>query len=177
MICRVTIAIGAAIALGLASAAAAQTPTSGPSMNLNSTVSPDEQTASNDPNSEFGRAIALIRQENWREAKAALDVVIEFEPRNPKVWRLYGEVGAGRKDMKAAKRAYERAVKLDPDNVEGRYGLAMALANLKDAKAADELAWLKARAQRCGGICPDADLLTVAPAQVEALIASKSAGG
>jgi hypothetical protein len=83
--------------------------------------------------------------------------------------------------MKSAKRAYERAVKLDPANVDGHYGLGLALASLKDPKAAEELAWLKARAQACGAACPDAKLLGEATLHIEAAMngapATAPAGG
>lgn len=130
-----------------------------------------------DGSGDYALAMQAVRQERWRDAKEALDRVIEYDSRNPKVWRLYGAIGMGRKDVKSAKRAYERAVKLDPANVDGHYGLALTLAALKDPKASEELAWLKERARTCGGRCPEAKILTEATTRLEAALAAPATGG
>lgn len=150
---------------------------SGPGSGVNQNATMGETNVGVDGSGDYALALQAVRQERWREAKEALDRVIEYDSRNPKVWRLYGAIGMGRKDMKSAKRAYERAVKLDPANVDGHYGLALALVGLKDPKASEELAWLKARALACAGRCPEAKVLTEATTRIEAGLAAPATGG
>jgi Flp pilus assembly protein TadD len=77
-------------------------------------------------------------------------------PKNPDAWRILGVARAGAEDWKGSRRAYERLVKLAPDDAQGHAGLGLALANLKDPKAKAELDWLKAKLQACGDTCADA---------------------
>jgi Flp pilus assembly protein TadD len=97
-------------------------------------------------------------------------------PTNPDGWRLLGMAKAGDSDWKGSRRAYERAVKLTPDDPTSHAGLAVALANLKDPKAQAEADWLKSKVQACGDTCPDAPRLKDLASKVESALAPPAAG-
>jgi len=109
-----------------------------------------------DPAAEYAKAIAALKANDFKAASRAAGHVTDAVPTNLDGWRLLGMATAGNNDWKGSRRAYEKAVKLAPDNPEAHAGLAMALVNLKDSKAQTEADWLKAKAQACGDSCPDA---------------------
>lgn len=118
------------------------------------------------PAEEYAKAVRAIQAKDYKAAARAADHVTTAAPKSVDGWRLLGVAQAGAENWKGAKRAYERAVKLAPDDLASRGGLALALANLKDPKAQDQLAWLKAKAQDCAAGC-DAGLLKSLTADVE----------
>lgn len=122
------------------------------------------------PAEEYAKAVRAIQARDYKAAARAADHVTTAAPRNVDGWRLLGVAQSGAENWKGAKRAYERAVKLAPDDLPSRGGLALALANLKDPKAQEQLAWLKAKAQDCGAGC-DAGLLKTLTADVEKAVA------
>ena len=77
--------------------------------------------------------------------------VTDVAPNNPDGWRMLGMAKAGDNDWKGSRRAYEKAVKLKPDDPTAHAGLAVALANLKDPKAQTEAEWLKSFEQLRSG--------------------------
>ena len=71
-------------------------------------------------------------------------------------WNRVGVASAGKHDWVASRKAFERAVKLAPQNLDAHVGLALALQALNDPGARQQSEWLKSRAQACGNTCPDA---------------------
>lgn len=122
------------------------------------------------PAEEYAKAIRALEAKDYRGAARAAGNVTTAAPKSIDGWRLLGIAQAGSENWKGARRAYERAVKLAPDDLLSRGGLALALANLKDAKAQDQLTWLKAKAQDCGAGC-DAAMLKSMTADVEKAVA------
>ena len=120
-----------------------------------------------DPAVEYAKAIAALKAKDYKAATRASEHVTEAAPKNTDGWRLLGASRAGNSDWKGSRRAYERAVKLAPDDATAHAGLGLALANLKDAKAQGELDWLKSKTQACGDACPDAGQLKSLTAAVE----------
>jgi Flp pilus assembly protein TadD len=120
-----------------------------------------------DPAAEYARAVSAMQAGQYRDAARAAQHVTDAAPKNPDAWRLLGAAKAGDNDWKGSRRAYERAVKLAPDDASSHAGLGVALANLKDPKAQGEIDWLKAKAQACGDSCPDAANLKALSAAVE----------
>jgi len=120
-----------------------------------------------DPAVEYAKAINALKAKDYKTATRALEHVTEAAPKNVDGWRLLGASRAGTSDWKGSRRAYERAVKLAPDEPTAHAGLGLALANMKDAKAQGELDWLKSRTQACGDSCPDAARLKALTAAVE----------
>ena len=108
-----------------------------------------------DPAAEYAKAIQAMKASDYKKAASAAEHVTDAVPKNPDAWRLLGAARAGQNDWKASRRAYEKAVKLAPDDASTHAGLGLALANLKDPKAQAELDWLKAKAQTCGDGCAD----------------------
>jgi len=109
-----------------------------------------------DPATEYAKAIAALKANKYKDAARAAGHVTEAVPTNPDAWRLLGVATAGNNDWKGSRRAYAKAVKLKPDDLNSHAGLALALANLKDPAAQGEVAWLKSKAQACGDSCPEA---------------------
>ena len=97
-------------------------------------------------------------------------------PTSPDGWRVLGVAKAGDNDWKGSRRAYEKLVKLAPEDPASHAGLAVALANLKDPKVQAEADWLKSKAQACGETCPDATRLKALTATVESAMAGTPAG-
>jgi predicted Zn-dependent protease len=112
-----------------------------------------------DPAVEYAKAIAAIRASQFKEAERAATHVTQVAPANPDGWRLLGAAYAGDSRWTNSRRAYAKAVKLAPNDANGHAGLGLAMANLQDPKAQEQLDWLKAKAKACGDGCPDADHL------------------
>jgi len=108
-----------------------------------------------DPAAEYAKAIVAMKANDYKKAASAASHVTNAVPTNPDGWRLLGAAKAGENDWKGSRKAYEKAVKLAPDDPSTHAGLGLALANLKDAKAQGELDWLKAKSQACGDGCAD----------------------
>jgi Flp pilus assembly protein TadD len=108
-----------------------------------------------DPAAEYAKAIAALKANNYKQAATAASHVTDAVPTNPDAWRLLGAAKAGDNDWKGSRRAYEKAVKLAPNDPATHAGLGLALAKLKDPKAQGELDWLKAKADGCGDGCAD----------------------
>lgn len=128
---------------------------------------PSDTAPRYDPAAEYAKAVNAIKAAKYRDAARAAEHVTEAVPKNPDAWRLLGVARSGDNDWKGARRAYERLVKLAPDDAQAHAGLGVALAKLKDAKAQAEVDWLKSKAQACGDACPEAADLKALTAQVE----------
>jgi Flp pilus assembly protein TadD len=116
---------------------------------------------------EYAKAIAAMKARQFKQAALAAGRVTQVAPRNPDGWRLLGAAHAGEENWQGSRRAFERALKLAPNDPAAHAGLGLALANLSDAKAQHELDWLRARAGACGASCPDAERLQRYAAAVE----------
>lgn len=121
-----------------------------------------------DPTAEYAKAINALKAKQFRDAARAAEHVTDAIPQSPDAWHLLGAAKAGDNDWKGSRRAYEKMVRLAPDNAVAHAGLALALVNLKDRKAQGEVDWLKAKVQACGDSCPDAATLKGLETEVEA---------
>ena len=129
-----------------------------------------------DPATEYAKAIAALKANNYKDASRAAGHVTDAVPTNPDAWRLLGMAKAGENDWKGSRRAYEKAVKLKPDDPTAHAGLGLALANLKDPKAQAEEDWLKAKVQACGDSCPEAAQLKSLSTAVESAMNPAATG-
>ncbi|MBJ7409898.1 MAG: tetratricopeptide repeat protein [Phenylobacterium sp.] len=137
---------------------------------------PSASAPAYDPAEEYAKAVASIQAKDYKAAARAAQRVTDAAPTNVDGWRLLGVAQAGAQNWKGARKAYERAVKLSPDDLPSRAGLGMAQANLKDPKAQEQLAWLRAKAADCGAGC-DAAALQSLTAEVEKALAGGTAAG
>jgi Flp pilus assembly protein TadD len=137
---------------------------------------PSASGPSYDPAAEYAKAIAALKTNNYKDAARAAGHVTDAVPTNPDGWRLLGMAKAGDNDWKGSRRAYERAVKLKPEDATAHAGLGLALANLKDPKAQAEDEWLKAKVRACGDSCPDAAQLKNLSTAVESAMNPAAAG-
>ncbi len=110
---------------------------------------------------EYAKAIRSLEAKDYKSAARAAEHVTQVAPKDVNGWKVLGVSHAGAANWKGAKRAWERAVKIDGEDLDSRAGLAMALANLKDAKAQEQLEWLKAKAANCAVNCNAAKLKAV----------------
>ena len=131
---------------------------------------PSASTPSYDPAEEYRKAVAAIQAKDFKTAAKAAQRVTDAAPKAVEGWRVLGIAQAGTQNWKGARRAYEKAVKLDPNDVVSHAGLGVALAKLQDAKAQAELEWLKAKESACGG-CADAAQLRAATTEIEGALA------
>ena len=119
---------------------------------------------------EYNKAVQSLQAKDYKAAARAAGHVTQVAPKNVDGWRILGVAQSGAANWKGARKAYERAVKLAPDDLPSRAGLGMALANLKDPKAQEQLEWLKARAATCTGACNSMQLQSLT-AEVEKAVA------
>lgn len=107
----------------------------------------------------YAAGIAALQAKNYRQAVEAFGAITDATPGDARAWELLGAAYAGQPDWKGSRKAYERAVKLAPDDLAAHAGLGLALQALKDPALQGQSDWLKARAQACGDTCPDAGRL------------------
>jgi Tfp pilus assembly protein PilF len=113
-----------------------------------------------DPAEEYAKAIKAIQAKDYKTAARSAQRVADAAPKSVDGWKLLGVAQAGAENWKGAKKAYERAVKLAPEDEGVRGGLGLALAKLQDAKAQEQLDWLKARSASCTTNCATVKSLT-----------------
>jgi Tfp pilus assembly protein PilF len=138
-------------------------------------MSPSVSAPSYDPAADYAKGVSALQAGQYRDASRALKRVTGAVPSSAEAWRLLGEASAGDNDWKGSRNAYERAVKLTPDDVSAHAGLGTALARLKDPKAQAELDWLNAKVQACGGACAEASALKAGADQVQGAMAGAAA--
>jgi len=124
---------------------------------------------------EYAKAIAAMKAQQFKQAAQAAGHVTQVAPKNPDGWRLLGAAHAGEENWKGSRRAFERALKLLPDDPAAHAGLGLALANVGDPKAREQLDWLLARSSTCGDTCPDAQRLQRYAEAVEGAIRAPAA--
>jgi Tfp pilus assembly protein PilF len=126
------------------------------------------------PAEEYAKAVASIQAKDYKAAARSAQRVTEAAPKSVDGWKLLGVAQSGAENWKGAKKAYERAVKLAPDDLVIRAGLGLALGRLQDPKAQEQLDWLKAQAASCSANCDAVKSLT---AEVEKAVAGGTAAG
>ena len=136
---------------------------------------PSASAPSYDPAAEYAKAVTALKANDYKVAARAAQRVTDAAPNSVDAWRLLGLAYAGAENWKGARKAYDKAVKLAPDDTMSHAGLGLALARLQDPKAQAELDWLKARAQACGTGCAEASALQALIPQVEAAMAGQAA--
>lgn len=65
----------------------------------------------------YADAKSLIDSQNYTEARAMLQDITRAEPRNADAWNLLGFSSRKLGDLKAASKAYSKALKLNPDHL------------------------------------------------------------
>ncbi|MFL5298074.1 MAG: tetratricopeptide repeat protein, partial [Phenylobacterium sp.] len=65
----------------------------------------------------FAAGIAAMKAKHYHEAAMAFDAITEASPQDPRGWELLGAAYAGELNWKASRKAYERAVRLAPDDI------------------------------------------------------------
>jgi tetratricopeptide (TPR) repeat protein len=133
---------------------------------------PSISAPSYDPAAEYRKGVDALKAGDFRQAEESFDHVLSSAPRNGEVWLLMGMSKAGKGDLKAAERAYEKSVKFAPDNIIAHQELGVTLAKLNQAdKAKAELQLLQDKAAKCGDSCADSARLKAAIAAVQGAMA------
>lgn len=123
------------------------------------------------PAAEYKKGLDALNANNFKDAAHSFDRVLSVAPKNVQTLVADGYAHAGMQDYPGARDAYQKALNVDSNHIMARRGLALALVSLGDKDGASkELGTLKARAQACGGTCPDASDLNAAVAAVEGAI-------
>lgn len=104
----------------------------------------------------FEAGIAAMKAKHYHEAVAKFGALTDETPQDVRVWELLGAAHAGELNWKASRKAYEKAVKLAPEDIAAHAGLGLALQALKDPGLQAQSDWLKAKSQVCANVCPDA---------------------
>lgn len=134
---------------------------------------PSSSAPAYDPAAEYQKGLAALQGEDYKAAERAFRRVTEAAPKSGEAWRLLGVSRTGQHDAKGARRAYERAVKLDENDIVARQGLGVSHVQLKETdKAQAQLDWLRAKAAACAKTCPDAGALDSAAAALERALTS-----
>ncbi|MFZ5669459.1 MAG: tetratricopeptide repeat protein [Pseudomonadota bacterium] len=131
-----------------------------------------------DPVAEYQKGVAALQAGKWKEAERAFGHVTQVAPRAPEAWFMLGYARAGGGDLKGARKAYEKAAKLKPDDIDTRRELGITLARLGETeRARAELEALRARQTACAGACAEAAALKTSVAALEAALAPPAAAG
>ena len=165
----------AALAAGLAGSAAALASGGGGmgGMDMGGGSMPSDSAPRYDPVVEYQSGLAALGASNFRDAARAFQHVVDADPRQANAWFLLGQSKAGLNDWRGARRAYERAIRLDDAPVAPHRELGLSAVRLHDAAAANaQLALLQQRQTACGGTCPQAAELQAAIAALTAALAA-----
>lgn len=111
------------------------------------------------PRAELSRGVEALKARRYRGAIHSIGKVVDRQPRNIVAWRLLAAAYAGADKWTYSRHAYERVLKVAPNDVVSHAGRGEALLALNDPRAQDEARWLAERAQACGDTCPDAAIL------------------
>lgn len=132
---------------------------------------PSATAPSFNPATEYQKGLDALGTKDFKSAARSFDRVLTVAPKNVQTLVADGYAKAGMQDNSGARDAYKKALSVDPNHILARRGLALALVSLGDKDGASkELDTLKARAQTCGGTCPEASDLNAAVAAVEAAV-------
>ena len=137
---------------------------------------PSDSGPSYDPAEEYAKALAALNARDYRAAARSAQRVTQAVPQNLEAWKLLGAAHAGADNWRGARRAYERALRLAPEDVSVRGGLGLALARLEDPKAQEQLDWLRTKAAACGPGCDAAQLRSLT-AELEKVLAAPASPG
>ena len=134
---------------------------------------PSSSAPSYDPAAEYRKGVEALQANKFADAARAFGRVVDATPKNAYAHYMLGLAKSGQNDLKAARKAYEKAVRFDANLVPARRELGVTLARLGNAaKAQAQLDDLKARETSCAGSCPQSADLKTAVAAVEAAMAT-----
>ena len=120
---------------------------------------------------EYRAGMNAYQAGKFKDAARSFDHATEAAPGEASGWRMLGMARSGADDPKGAARAFERALKIDPNAIDTRRDYALALSQLKMTdKASAQLAILQTRATACNDSCSEAGDLKAAISQVEAAL-------
>lgn len=137
---------------------------------------PSASAPTYDPAVEYQNGVTALQAGKFRDAERDFNHVLSVTPENADALFMLGEAKAGHGDLKGAQRAYEKSLKVDPQQIAARRELAVTLA--KEGQGADakaQLDILQKRADACGDSCAEAADLKAAVATVQAALTPKTA--
>jgi tetratricopeptide (TPR) repeat protein len=133
-----------------------QPSTQPPSM---TTADPRADYKAFNPKAELSKGVEALKAKRYRGAIHSIGKVVDRQPKNVTALRLLAVAYAGADKWTYSRHAYERVLKVAPDDVVSHAGRGEALLALNDPRAQDEARWLAERARACGDTCPDAAIL------------------
>ncbi|NLO90397.1 MAG: tetratricopeptide repeat protein, partial [Elusimicrobia bacterium] len=88
----------------------------------------------------YGHAArAALRSGDYEEALSWCEKLVKAEPAKAENWTLLGGINWAGRNQSAARRAYDKALELDPDNADALYQSASMLSMLDPDKSAEYL--------------------------------------
>ncbi|MBV8682271.1 MAG: tetratricopeptide repeat protein [Caulobacteraceae bacterium] len=137
---------------------------------------PSMSRPSYDPAVEYHKGVEALKDGKFKDAERDFGNALSVDPKNADTLFMMGMAHAGRGDEKAAAKAYEKSLSIDPQLVPARREYGVTLAKLGETdKAQAQLAMLQAKAASCGASCPQAADLSAAVSSVQAAITPPSA--
>jgi tetratricopeptide (TPR) repeat protein len=122
---------------------------------------------------EYARGFVDLQAGKFHEAEGEFRHVLKVRPNDMRSLFMLGMARSGEGDLKGALAAFEKALKVDSEQIAVRREYAVTLARLaRTDKAQAELGMLKLRADACGGSCAQVDEFRTAVARVKAAISS-----
>ena len=111
-----------------------------------------------DPAIEYARGFTDFNLGRFVTAQDEFNLSLKVDANNPRTLFMLGEAKVALGDPRGAARAFEKALKNDPQQIVVRGEYALVLVKLGQAgQARAQLSILQARAVACDGSCPQAD--------------------
>lgn len=124
-----------------------------------------------DPVAEYEKAVEAMRVGNYKAAAEAYKHVTMEAPQASEGWYGLGRAKSELGDLKGARKAFEKAVKVAPNDVANHAQLGATLAKMNETdKAQAELDLLKQKAGACADACPDAESLKIGIGIIESAL-------
>lgn len=129
-----------------------------------------------DPVVEYEKAVEAMRVGDYKAAAEAYKHVTMEAPQANEGWYGLGRAKSELGDLKGARKAFEKAVKVAPNDVANHAQLGATLAKMNETdKAQAELDLLKQKAGACADACPDAESLKIGIGIIESALTPAAA--
>jgi Tfp pilus assembly protein PilF len=166
-----------ALAVALASPAAAQRTGGAGAMNDHRAAPGSGTFRPEDARDPFNRGIAAFDSGDFALARTMFEEALRDAPDDAPVLVLLGMSMSGTKNFVGARRQFEHALRVDRQNLDAHRELGLAAAKTGDAKTVDrELKWLKAKLASCPSKCDDPGKVERAVSAVEAAMSPAKSG-
>lgn len=99
-----------------------------------------QQGEINQGKTQYVEALNLIKQNKLKEAKDKISALLKEAPEDPNYYNLQAILEIYNKNILAAQQSFNKAIEMDPNNIESRRGLAKIYLDLNEYSKAQEQA-------------------------------------